>query len=411
LIVAVVGFVAVLGYVSNMIFERTRVPDAVWLILFGVIIAWLGPLPASGLVAFAPVLAAIAVSVMGFEFGLHTDVRTIASGLPRTSALAVVTLLFSMTGVALVAHALLGIDLLRALILGAIVSNISSTPVEELLYKVRMKEELRSFLQLESTISDVLCFSIAVILIAVYTAVGSADPLRTIGGAFLAGIAIGAAVGLVRIAGSRFIKGKPYNYVLTLGLALVAFAVTEWIAGIGTIGAIVYGLVLANARKLPRKTGVMRDYKTSNIHKKFYSEISLFLRAFFFVFLGALALGAFDGNWWYGIAILLVLVLLRIPAVEFALVKKSVTRQEFWLMKGMVPKDLSTVVLVLLAASKGVAGADGWLGIVFVVVLGSVLYATAMTLIIMREQLAARSSRPVQYENLPRRKLWKKYGG
>jgi len=64
LIVAVVGFVAVLGYVSNMIFERTRVPDAVWLILFGVIIAWLGPLPASGLVAFAPVLAAIAVSVM-----------------------------------------------------------------------------------------------------------------------------------------------------------------------------------------------------------------------------------------------------------------------------------------------------------------------------------------------------------
>lgn len=412
LVVAIFGGVAVLGYLSNLIFEKTRVPDALWLILFGVLVAWLGAVPANGLIAFAPVLATLAVAVMGFEFGLHTDLRTITSGLPRTSVLAVVTFLFSMVGVGLVSHALLGLDLVRALLLGAIVSNVSSTPVEELLYRVRMKDELRNFLQLEATLSDLLCFGAAAVLIGIYSVASAVNPLQAIGSGFIIGILVGAVVGALRLAGSRFIKGKPYNYVLTLGLALVAYAVTEWIAGIGTIGAVVYGLVLANAKRLPRKAGTLREYKASPFLKKFYSEISLFLRAFFFVLLGMLALGAFDGGWWYGVAILAALVLLRMPAVEFALVRKSVTRQELWLMKGMIPKDLSTVVMVLFAISKGVVGADGWLSIVFVVVVGSVLYATAMTLIIMREQLAAKAQRVYNYDELPDKKprLWKKYG-
>ncbi|MEM7813733.1 MAG: cation:proton antiporter [Candidatus Aenigmatarchaeota archaeon] len=410
LIVAIAGLVAVLGYASNWIFERTRIPDALWLILFGVVIAWLGPLPASAFIAFTPALVALAAAVIGFEFGLYTDVRTLMHGLPRTTVLAVTTMVLSTIGVALVAHALLGLDFIRSLLLGAMISNVSSIPVKELIYKVRMREELRNFLHLEAVISDMLCFTVAVMLIGAYTAAAAPNPLQAIGGGLLISVAMGAAIGAVRLAGSRFVKGKPYNYVLTLGLALVGYAAADWLGGIAGITVLVYGLMLANARKLPRSAGALREQAASPFLKKFYSEVSLFMRSFFFVFLGAAALGAFDERWWYGIAILITLILLRMPAVEFSLVRKSVTRQELWIMKGMVPKDLSVVVLVMLAISKGVAGAEGWLGISFFVVLGSLIYATAMTLIIMREQLAARSSKPVAYESLPQRKLWKKFG-
>jgi len=413
LAVAVIGGTAVLGYLSNAIFERTRVPDVLWLILFGIIVAWAGALPSSGLLLFAPVLASIAIVVMSFEFGLRTDFWVFLHGLPRTTLLAILNLIFSTIGVGLVSYALFGLDLVRALLLGAIVSGISSATVGGIVRKMRMKDEFKDFLRFEAVLGDALAFIIAVSLINIYALAGTGNPAQTVASGFAVGIFCGLLIGVLRLAGSGMLKGKPYDYMLTLGLAFLAYSVAEWIGGIGVIAAIIYGLMLGNAKKLPKQFGSFKDYNASPFLKKFYSEISLFLRAFFFVLLGSLAMGAFNGSWWYGFVILAVLIVLRMPTVELALVKKAVTRQEFWLMKGMIPRDLSVIVLVLLAASKGVIGADAWLGVAFIVVLGSVLYTTLMTLALTRGQpVIVSKSREVSYEELPSKKprMWKKFG-
>ena len=125
--------------------------------------------------------------------------------------------------------------------------------------------------------------------------------------------------------------------------------------------------------------------------------------------LGTLAVGVLTGSWWWGLVILVVIILVRIPAVEVAMLKKSMSRYESLMLKCLLPRDLQSIVLVLFAASQGVMGTDSWLGIVFVVIVGSVIYTTAATLLIRDEQTPQRKFKPVDYEKLPKRKLWKKY--
>jgi cell volume regulation protein A len=409
LAVAVIGSVAVLGYFSNILFEKTRIPDSIWLILFGLVVAWLGALPTSGLLVFAPVLAAIALAVMSFEYGLRADVSVFIRSLPRASLLALLNVSFAMVIVGLVAHAFLGLDIVRSLLLGAILGGVNFTPVSGLLAKVRMKDELKNFLYVEDVLSDTLSFIFAMIFISIYTLAGSADPVQTISYGFGIGIAVGLVLGVIKLYTSSLTKGKPYGYILTLGLAFLAYAVTEWFNGNGIIGAMVYGLLLGSAKKLPRQAGRLREFTASPFLKKFYSEISLFLRAFFLVTLGTIAVGTLNDTWIWGIAILVALIIVRIPAVELALVKKSATSQERWLMKSMLPKDLGAIVLVLIAASKGVAGFESLLGIVFIVIVGTVLYSTIVSYAVARDQVASKVVKDYKYEKLAERKAWKKY--
>jgi NhaP-type Na+/H+ or K+/H+ antiporter len=248
------------------------------------------------------------------------------------------------------------------------------------------------------------------IFISLYTLAGSADPIQTISYGFGIGIAVGLVLGVVKLYTSSLTKGKPYGYILTLGLAFLAYAVTEWFNGNGIIGAMVYGLLLGNAKKLPQQVGRLREFTASPFLKKFYSEISLFLRAFFLVTLGTLAVGTLNDTWIWGILILAALIIVRIPAVELALVRKPATHQEMWIMKSMLPKDLGAIVLVLIAASKGVTGFESLLGIVFIVIVGTVLYSTIASYVVTRDQLASKVVKDYKYEKLAERKAWKKFG-
>jgi len=410
LALAVIGGTAVLGYVTQVIFEKTRIPDAILLIIFGMLVSFVGAIPTTGLLTLAPVLANIAIVVMSFEFAVRMDFEAFLKGLPRASLLSVISVVLTTLGIGLMGVMFLGLDAVRSLLLGVIIAGVSSAPIERQLEKIRLRDDFKGFAKAESVLSDVITFVIAILLINLYTMGNIGNPVQIVSVGVLVAIVIGVIIGILRLAVEDEVKGKPYNYILTLGMAFIAYVGIEWFNGIGALATLAYGLVLGNAKRLPRFMGKMCEYVPSSFLKKFYSEISLFLRAFFFVLLGTLAVGVLNGSWWWGLAILAVIILVRMPVVEIAMLKKSMSRYESSMLKCMLPRDLQSIVLVLFAASQGVMGTDSWLGIVFVVIVGSVIYTTAATLLIKDGSAPQRKFKPVDYEKLPKRKLWKKYG-
>lgn len=385
--IAVLGLTGVLGWASHLIFERTRVPDVIWLIAFGFIIAALQLLPASGLLTLAPVLATVALVALAFEFGLRTNVKEIAACLPRASLLSVISVATSMCGGAVVGIVVLGLDWTAALLLGAIVSGVSAETVSGVLRKAKLKDDLKGCLKLESVLADAMAVVVAALLIASYAGSQTGSPIAALGWSFAAGIIAGCIAGLGWVAASSAMKG-PYNYILTLGLVFIVYALTEWVGGLGVLAAMSYGLVIGNAKRLPHRLKAhVGDHGASPFLKKFYSEVTLFLRTFFFVLLGTLALGAdLGGGLVAGLALLAALILLRLPAVELAMAKRKIEKGEGWLMKTMLPKDLSAVVLLQFAIQKGIPGAAAWLGPVFIVILGSVIYTTVTSFILTRPE-------------------------
>jgi len=67
----------------------------------------------------------------------------------------------------------------------------------------------------------------------------------------------------------------------------------------------------------------------------------------------------------------------------------------------MLPKDLSAIVLLQLAILNGIPGASEWLGIVVVVVLGSVIYTTINSVWVMRSLQPGLKPKLLNYEKLP----------
>ncbi|MBN2518629.1 MAG: cation:proton antiporter, partial [Candidatus Altiarchaeota archaeon] len=94
------------------------------------------------------------------------------------------------------------------------------------------------------------------------------------------------------------------SYMLTIAYLILIYVVTEFLGGNGTIAALFFGLVLGNSKKLTSLVGeiILRETEKRNILKPkkdgitvvsntemfFYSQISFFLKTFFFVYVGLL---------------------------------------------------------------------------------------------------------------------------
>jgi cell volume regulation protein A len=98
----IIAGILLVGLIGEWLFERTGIPDAVWLIAVG---AGLGPV--AGLVkpgdlqAAAPLLGALTIIIVLFQGGLGLPLQQLATHAWKASKLATFTFIASVAGVAL----------------------------------------------------------------------------------------------------------------------------------------------------------------------------------------------------------------------------------------------------------------------------------------------------------------------
>jgi cell volume regulation protein A len=388
--IVLIGVTLLLGYVGNHIFSRTRIPDVVWLFLFGLLITHFGIVPREPFVAISNLLASIALFIILFDAGLNMDLHKFLHGFSRSFLLAILGFVFSVLAVAGLAVFMLKLDILSGLLLGSILGGTSSALVISMVSKLRIHENTKTSLSLESVLTDpiVIVISMAVMALIVptsFTAVYS--PVHGILSAFSIGIVIGLFTGLLWLFVLDKVRGKSFDYMLTLGLLFLLYAGVEYSGGSGAIAALFFGLVLGNGKFFSEKLKLNKQYVISEYWylRRLQTEITFFIRSFFFVFLG-LVVVINQAYILYGLAFAAVLILIRLAAVQISVSGLKIPSYDKNVIRIMAPRGLAAAILAQLAVIYAVPGADTLTSIIFIVILVTALYSSILVAAVSRKE-------------------------
>ncbi|MFC2019003.1 cation:proton antiporter [Chloroflexota bacterium] len=400
-VIAFVGILVFLAHLFTGVFSRTRIPDVILLIIIGICVG-----PILGLVspelfgAVGPIFTTITLIIILFESGITLKLSSLRAALGGAMTLAPLSFFSTMLVVAGLAIWLTDLEILPAFILGAIVGSTSETVVIPLVRQLKLREETKTILSVESSVNDVLSIVITVALVEAYL-IGKFE-LASISGDLIASFLVAAAFGVV----GAFIWSTLLNRVhaiknaifTTPAFVFVIFGIVEILGFSGPIAALAFGITIGNieAIRIPIfKKLTMKEFSGLNdTEKVFFSEVAFLLKTFFFVYLG-ISLELISG--WFiivGLILTVVAFVIRIPAVRLS-VKRTVARKDASIMAIMIPKGLAAVVLAYIPLQQGITGGETIKDIAYGVVLFSIVITSLLVLLIEKTKISALYARAV----------------
>lgn len=369
------GALLVLSYAADVLFQRTRVPAAVLLIFFGLL---LGPvlkiLPGAEFLRAAPYFGGLALVTILFEGGMGLDLDESIKGLAAGTLLAVFSFLLTAGTIALLAHGVLGLPGPSALALGSVLGVPSSAVVLPVLGTLGLGTELRTRLVLDAATADVL--GILGVEIAIGALSGESVPalvLRSTVVGFAVGAAVAVGVGLVWSRYLRWASGTGalrLGEALTFGVALLLDGSVSALGGASAVAVVAFGIVLANEpvllqrafrRDLPEQDVRSFEEMREAIHR-FMRQTTFVVLTFFFVFLGVVVdwRGITARTGAAAVAFAAICVLGRRAAIVAVnrVGLLPLTRNETNDVAALFPRGLVTAVLAFEAIAAGLPGSE-----------------------------------------------------
>ena len=377
-ILGLAGILLIIGFLADYLFRKTSIPDVLILIALGYLI---GPVlyivDPSDLAPASQIIASLSLVVILFHGGLDLDIATILSSAHRATILVFLGIAISMAATAAFVYYLLDWGLLHSLLLGAIVGGTSPSIVMPLINRARVTDEVSSVLSLESALNGALVIIIALVILQIMTTGTEGNLLsmagKAIGIQFCLGAAIGTATGIIWLWLLTRLKGEAYDDILTLAVVFVLYFVVESINGSGVIFALLFGLVLGNGIRIPRLFTIRRTVAATEIMKKFHSQISFFIKTFFFIYLGLIM--TFNEPRLIILSLILSLLLLfvRYLVVLISSLGNRTLSANKGLLTTMFPRGLSAAVLAQIVVTSGIPDASIYPDIIIAIILITVM--------------------------------------
>ena len=368
------GLFVFLAHFFDALFEKTRVPDILFLILMGVVVGsgleWIQP-DDFGLAG--PLLGTITLVVILFESGLSLPLSTLAQAAGKSIPFAVLGFGLTVTCLSLTAHFLLDLNLWNSVLLGFILGGTSSAVVIPVVRGLKVSDKATTMLTLESAITDVLCI-IGTVGIATGLAsdggVQTGGLFRTAAVSFLAAIAVGIVAALVWSMLVGTMRRMDSGMFTTLAYALIVYGLAETLMVSGPIAALTLGITLGNMKertwlRFGARSVSLKLSELSKEERVVYGETVFLLKAFFFFYMGLTVVPA-DLLGWHGLCagILGAIPLLpRVVLVRFFF-DRGASQREALLAWSLVPRGLAAVVLANVPHSLGVEGTEAFARIV-----------------------------------------------
>ncbi len=377
-ILGLAGILLIIGFLADYLFRKTSVPDVLILITLGYLI---GPVlyivDPSDLAPASQIIATLSLVVILFHGGLDLDIATILSSAHRATILVFLGIAISMATTAAFVYYLLDWGLLHSLLLGAIVGGTSPSIVMPLISRARVTDEVSSVLSLESALNGALVIIIALVVLQIMTTGTEGNLLsmagKAIGIQFCLGAAVGTATGIIWLWLLTRLKGEDYDDILTLAVVFVLYFIVESINGSGVIFALVFGLVLGNGIRIPKLFTIRRTVAATEIMKKFHSQISFFIKTFFFIYLGLIM--TFNEPRLIILSLILSLLLLfvRYLVVLISSLGNRTLLANKGLLTTMFPRGLSAAVLAQIVVTSGIPDASIYPDIIIAIILFTVM--------------------------------------
>ncbi|MBI3297832.1 MAG: cation:proton antiporter [Elusimicrobia bacterium] len=396
LVIIGIGVLTFLAHLFAALFEKTRVPDVVPLVLLGLAVG-----PVFGLVGPAAfgkiggVFTTLALVIILFQGGLGLNFAALRDSVGQGSRLTFVNFILSAAVVGPLAHALLGLGWLESFMAGSIVGGTSSAVVIPMVAKLRLQERTRTALFLESAFSDVLCI---IVTLALLQSVRS-NELRPgiMAGQIISSFTMASVIGSV---GAVFwsnilarVRELENSLFMTPAFVCIVFGLAELLGFSGAIAALAFGIVLGNVDTLARLKmpgplfSRLKPVELNKTEEALFAEIVFLLKTFFFVYIGLSMQFTHMYTVLAGLGLTAALFLTRVAVVRWSL-SPSTSRSDASLAAVMTPKGLAAAVLAAMPLQAGVASGAVIQDMVYAVVLFSIGATTLLTFLLERGSIS-----------------------
>lgn len=423
------GFIMILGFIGNYIFNKTQIPSIVWLLVLGLFVGFIfdvqNLVSETILLNISSLFGAVAIVVILFDGGINTDINQLFRGAPRGLLLTISSFSLSFISTIIVVVGLaaaglinlnLGHSFIVGAVLGAIVGGTSSPIVIPLAYRLKnLQDKTKMVSSIESILTDPLCIVVAFALSYMVFVVGEINIGLGIGNlikTFSVGIVLGASFGFIWLFFMNKVRKEQFSYVLTLALVFLVYSFTSLIVGVneggegaGAIACLMFGLILGNGKKILKMVSYQgKGFEMDDETKQFHSLTSFVIRTFFFVYLGIFVSFQNIDFILIGVVVLIILLLVRYISIYISTYKGDFERDDKQTMIVMMPRGLAAAILAIKFGPEFVdrymPGSDGFFkDIAFVVILGTAIITTIGVSIICHNEKKKDNNQNTQSSN------------
>jgi cell volume regulation protein A len=269
----IIAAIFVIGIAGELVFQKTGVPDVVWLILVGIVLGPVtGTVTREQLMTVAPYFGALTLVVVLFDGGSELRLSELRAAARHGTALAVVGFLASIAilAPASMLASVAGIlpaewTWLHGVMLGAILGGSSSVVIMPALAKAGLVARISNVLNLDSALTDVLCVVVAAACIDI-AVTGSTDAgmaAIALGKSFGIGLGLGCVVGLLSLLVLGRLKHSAYAYPLMLGGLLSLYVLVSELGGSAALAILAVAVMVGNAPALSKVVGLAKTASTT----------------------------------------------------------------------------------------------------------------------------------------------------
>ena len=366
-----VALIIFFGYFAEFIFKKIGVPDVLLLVILGFIIgpSVLGYVYPSQLADAAPIFTTFALMFLMFEGSLTIELGSFTRGLLSGSSLSLFNFALSTAVITLMLSSIFSFELLPALMMGFVLSGVSSAFVIPILKQLNPRGEVYTVLTLESALTDVytIVFSLTVLQIIKINEVSYQAVLNQIASLFAIAALVGFIAALIWIFLDHKIFRGSKGYMSTIAFLIIIYFVTDYLKGNGAIASMFFGMFLKNSKQI---TSIISFIQTKDEKEKklameghmgvtviseseemFFGQISFFLKTFFFVYIGVLLNLQNPLAILIGVTLALAVLLVRRASILFT---RKLPAQEKSLINAVFARGLAAAAVLQIIVQSGV---------------------------------------------------------
>jgi potassium/hydrogen antiporter len=388
-IIIALGALIFFSHLFNELFDRTKIPNVLLLLLIGIIIG-----PISGIITkdffgdLGRIFTTITLIIILFESGASLQLGVIKKTLAPSLMLTILNFIITVTITVLLATTLTELNIVEASFVGAIIGGTSSAVVIPMVRQLKLSEKGSSLMILESALSDVLCLVVGLALLD-----GIAEGIVSVSRIFSAmwkdflfALLIGMGSGLIWSFFIKRIRSLKNSMFTTLAFAFVLYGIVESLGFNGGIAVLAFGIIMGNAdvinsRSILRKLEIQPVAGFNDNEKSFFSEIVFIMQTYFFVYVGISLQFGSAGIYAVGLALILLIMASR-PFIIKLFTKKDFSAPEVAIMSVMTPKGLVPAILASLPLQLGFEAGPVIMDLGYSVVLFSIILCSLLVIFI-----------------------------
>ena len=382
LVFGLVAIIILFAYISVYASRRTGLPEIIFLMLLGVLV---GPalqiVKVDDLAPIAPFVSSLAITLILFDSGLKMDLVNALKESGRAIVLGVLGFVFSFLTVAAYTTLVFNWDPLFGLIVGCVLGGTSSIIVIPIVNRLGVNRRVVTILSLESVVTDVLVIVCALGLLKIWSGSQSEglNLAKNLFDNFALGGVIGVAGGLIWLKMLNTFTEDDYNGILTLGVMLGLYSISELMQGSGAIAALTFGLILGNGALISKKLKLNLASQLDRVSIGFHEQITFLLKSIVFVYLGIILSLINPSIFILGVGVSLLLLLARAAAVYITSLGDPILSLDRKIMTFMLPRGLAAAAVAQLVAAQGLSNLQSFNDICISVILSTILITIAGT--------------------------------